>query len=142
MSNPDNTEWSDFNKLEFTAPSFLKPEYTLINIQVGSGSVIGESNIEQFLNFVRISNYPEKKSIAEIAPNYETAISSLVQMLEARFVNMHPIMQHMFLALNDMIDDENKFFVLKALHKELRDVANEAKLLLPSIGRTIAILML
>ena len=96
MSNPDNTEWSDFNKLEFTAPSFLKPEYTLINIQVGSGSVIGESNIEQFLNFVRTSNNSKKKSIAEIAPNYEAAIASLVQMLEARFVNMHPIMQHMF----------------------------------------------
>ena len=91
MSNPDNTEWSDLNKLEFTAPSFLKPEYTMINLQVGSGSVIGESNIEQFLNFVRISNYPEKKPIAEIAPNYEAAITSLVQMLEARFVNMHQI---------------------------------------------------
>ena len=116
MSNPDNTEWSDLNKLEFTSPSFLKPEYTMINIQVGSGSVIGESNIEQFLNFVRISNYPKKKPIAEIAPNYEAAITSLVQMLEARFVNMHPIMQHMFLALNDMIDDEKKNFVLKALH--------------------------
>ena len=101
----------------------------MINIQVGSGSVIGESNIEQFLNFVRISNYPEKKSIAEIAPNYEAAITSLVQMLEARFVNMHPIRQHMFLALNDMIDDEKKNFVLKALHKKLRDVANEAKLI-------------
>ena len=49
-------------------------------------------------------------------------------MLEARFVNMHPIMQHMFLALNDMINDEKKKFVLKALYKELRDVANEAKL--------------
>ena len=48
MSNPDNTEWSDFKKLEFTAPSFLKPEYTMINIQVDSGSVIGESNIDQF----------------------------------------------------------------------------------------------
>ena len=45
MSNSDNTEWSDFNKFEFTAPSFLKHEYTMINIQVGSGSVIGESNI-------------------------------------------------------------------------------------------------
>ena len=51
MSNPDSTEWSDFNKFDFTAPSFLKPEYTMINIHVGSGSVIGESNIEQFLNF-------------------------------------------------------------------------------------------
>ena len=46
MSNPDNAEWSDFNQFEFTAPSFLKPEYTMINIQVGSGSVIGENNIE------------------------------------------------------------------------------------------------
>ena len=52
-------------------------------------SVIGESNIEQFLNFVRTSNNPKKKPIAEIAPNYEAAITSLVQMLESRFVNMH-----------------------------------------------------
>ena len=35
----------------------------------------------------------------------------------------------MFLTLNDMIDDEKKIFVLKALHKELRDVANEAELI-------------
>ena len=82
----------------------------MINIQVGSGSVIGESNIEQFLNFVRKSDNPKKKSIAELAPpNYGTTITSLVQMLEARFVNMHPIMQHMFLALHDMINDEEIF---------------------------------
>ena len=111
MSNPDNTEWSDFNKFEFTATPFLKPEYTMINIHIGSGSVIGESNIEQFLNFVRKSDDPKKKFIAELAPNYETAITSLVQMLEARFVNMHPIMQHMFLALHDMVNDENKKIV-------------------------------
>ena len=60
MSNPDNTERFDFNKFEFTATPFLKPEYTMIDIQIGNGSVIGESNIEQFLNFVRIANYPKK----------------------------------------------------------------------------------
>ena len=38
-------------------------------------------------------------------------------------------MQHMFLALHDMINDEKKKIVLKALHEELRDVANEAKLI-------------
>ena len=102
MSNPDNTEWYDFNKFKFTATPFLKPEYTMINIniQVGSGSVIGESNIEQFLNFVRKSDNPKKKSIAELAPNYEAAITSIVQMLEARFVNsvnstFHPIVIHL-----------------------------------------------
>jgi hypothetical protein len=129
MSNPDNTEWSDFNKFEFTALPILKPEFSMINIQVGSGSVIGENNIEQFLNFVRKSDDFKKKSIAELAPNYETAIASLVQMLEARFVNMHPIMQHMFLALHDMKNGEKKDFVLETLHEELGDGAKEARMI-------------
>ena len=63
-------------------------------------------------------------------------------MLEARFVNMHPIMQHVFLALHDMINDEKKKFVLKALHEELRDVADEAKLIFAKYKSLIAILML
>ena len=48
-------------------------------------------------------------------------------MLEGRFVNLNPIMQHMFLTLCDMEEGENNFFVLETLLKEFGDVAREAR---------------
>ena len=67
------------------------------------------------------------RSLVELAPNYEIAIASLVHMLEARFVNLNPIMQQMFLKLHDMEDGEKKDFVLETLFKEFGDVAREAR---------------
>jgi hypothetical protein len=37
------------------------------------------------------------KSLAELAPSYEVASAYLVHMLEARFVNLNPFMQHISL---------------------------------------------
>ena len=105
----------------------LLPKYTLKEISVGSGSIIGRDNIEEFLNHVSMVKDFEDRSLVELAPNYEIATDSLVHMLEARFVNLSPIMQHMFLKLHDTEDGEKKDFVLETLLKEFGDVAREAR---------------
>jgi predicted transcriptional regulator len=88
----------------------LLPKFTLKYISVGSGSIIGRDNIEEFFNHVSKVNDFEDRSLVELAPNYEIATASLVHMLEARFVNLNSIMQHMFLTLRDMEEGEKKDF--------------------------------
>jgi hypothetical protein len=48
-------------------------------------------------------------------------------MLEARFVNLNPFMQQIFLKLYDIEDSEKKDFILENLRKEFRDVVIEAR---------------
>jgi hypothetical protein len=48
-------------------------------------------------------------------------------MLEARFVNLNPTIQQMFLKLHDVEDAEKRDFILETLHKEFRDVVIEAR---------------
>jgi hypothetical protein len=48
-------------------------------------------------------------------------------MLEARFVNLNPFMQQIFLKLHDIEDSEKRNFILKTLRKEFRDVVIEAR---------------
>jgi hypothetical protein len=48
-------------------------------------------------------------------------------MLEARFVNLNPFMQQMFLKLHDIKDSEKKDFILETLRIEFRDVVIEAR---------------
>jgi hypothetical protein len=48
-------------------------------------------------------------------------------MLEARFVNLNPMMQQMFLKLHDVEDSEKRDFNLETLRKEFRDVVIEAR---------------
>jgi hypothetical protein len=48
-------------------------------------------------------------------------------MLEARFVNLNPFMQQMFLKLHDIEDSEKKDFILETLRREFRGVAIEAR---------------
>jgi hypothetical protein len=67
------------------------------------------------------------KFLAELAPSYEVAAAYLVHMLEARFVNLNPFMQQMFLKLHDIEDFEKKDFILETLHREFRDVVIEAR---------------
>ena len=68
------------------------PKYDLKDLSVGSGSIIGKDNIEKFFNHVSKHKDIKDKSLIELAPNYETAAAYLVQMLEARFVSLNPIM--------------------------------------------------
>jgi hypothetical protein len=54
----------------------------------------------------------EDTSLAELAPSYELVATYLVHMLEARFVNLNPFMQQMFLKLHDIKDSKKKDFIL------------------------------
>ena len=105
----------------------LLPKYTLKDLSIGSGSIIGRDNIEEFFNHVSKHKDFEDRSLAELAPNYEIAAGSLVHMFEARFVNLNPIMQQMFQNLHDVEDIEKRDFILETLLKEFGDVAIEAR---------------
>jgi hypothetical protein len=105
----------------------LFPKYVLEDLSIGSGSIIGKNNIEEFFNHVSKHKDVEDRSLAELAPSYEVASVYLVHMLEARFVNLNPFMQQMFLKLHDIKDSEKRDFILETLRKEFRDVVIEAR---------------
>jgi hypothetical protein len=105
----------------------LLPKYALEDLTIGSGSIIGKGNIEEFFNHVSMHKYVEDRSLAELAPSYEVAVAYLVHILEARFVNLNPFMQQLFLKLHDIEDSEKNFFILETLHREFRDVVIEAR---------------
>jgi hypothetical protein len=69
----------------------------------------------------------EDRYLAKIAPSYEVVAAYLVHMLEARFVNLNPFMQQMFIKLHGIEDSEKKDFILETLHREFRDVVIEAR---------------
>jgi hypothetical protein len=103
----------------------LIPKYILKDLSVGNGFIIGKDNIEEFFNHVSKHKDIEDVSLAELAPNYETAAAYLVHMLEARFVNLNPIIQQMFLKLHDVEDTKKRDFILETLLKEFRDVVKK-----------------
>jgi hypothetical protein len=105
----------------------LIPKYFLEDISVGSGSIIGKNNIDEFFNHISMHKDVEKKSLAKLAPSYEVASTYLVHMLEARFASLNPFMQYMFLKLHDIEDPEKKAFILETSRIEFRDVAIEAR---------------
>jgi hypothetical protein len=105
----------------------LFPKYVLEYLSVGSGSIIGKGNIEEFFNHVSMHKDVENRSLAKLAPSYEVADAYLVHMLEARFVNLNTFMQQMFLKLHDIEDSEKKDFILETLRREFRDVGIEAR---------------
>jgi hypothetical protein len=70
----------------------LIPEYIRKDLSVGSGSIIGKYNIKEFFNHVSKHKDVDEISLAKLAPSYEVAAAYLVHMLEARFVNLNPIM--------------------------------------------------
>jgi hypothetical protein len=105
----------------------LFPKYVLEDLSVGSGSIIGKSNIEEFFNHISMHKDVEEKSLAELAPSIEVASAYLVHMFEARFASLNPFMQYMFLKLHDIEDPEKKAFILETLRIEFRDVAIEAR---------------
>jgi hypothetical protein len=105
----------------------LFPNYVLEDLLVGSGSIIGKSNIKEFFNHISMHKDVEDKSLAELATSYEVASAYLVHMLETRFASLNPFMQHMFLKLHDIEDSEKKDFILETLRREFRDVAMEAR---------------
>jgi hypothetical protein len=68
----------------------LIPKYVLNDLLVGSDSIIGKVNIEEFFNHVSKHKDIEDRSLAEFATSYEIVVAYLVHMLEARFVNLNP----------------------------------------------------
>jgi hypothetical protein len=105
----------------------LFPRYILEDLSIGSGSIIGKDNIEEFNNHVSKHKDVDDRSLSKLAPSYEVAAAYLVHMLEARFVNLNPFIQQMFLKLHDIKDSEKRDFILETLHKEFRDVVIEAR---------------
>jgi hypothetical protein len=71
---------------------YVVPKYVLEDLSVGSGSIIGKSNIEEFFNHISLHKDVEEKSLAELAPSYEVVSAYLVHMLEARFASLNPFM--------------------------------------------------
>src|SRR4051794_1811288 len=68
-----------------------------------------------------------EKSLAELAPDYETAMACLVKMIESRFVSLNPFLQYMFLKLHEIEDSEKKDFILETLLKFFKNEAIEAR---------------
>jgi hypothetical protein len=93
----------------------LFPKYVLEGLSIGSGLIIGKSNIEEFFNHINMHKDVEEKSLAKLAPSYEVASAYLVHMLEARFASLNSFMQYMFLKLHDIEDPEKKAFILETL---------------------------
>jgi hypothetical protein len=100
----------------------LFPKYVLEDLLIGSGSIIGKDNIEEFFNHVCKHKDVEDRSLVKLASSYKVAAAYLVHMLEARFVNLNPFMQQMFLKLHDIEDSKKKDFIFETLRKEFRDV--------------------
>jgi hypothetical protein len=94
---------------------------------VGSGSIIGKNNIEEFFNHISMHEELEEKSVVELAPSIEVASTYLIHMLETRFASLNPFMQYMFLKLHEIEDPEEKAFILKTLRLEFKDVIIEAR---------------
>ena len=105
----------------------LLPKFAQKDLAIGSGSIIGKDNIEEFFNHVSKHEDIEDKSIAELAPNYKIATASLVHMLEARFVSLNPMMQILFLKLKEEKNAEKREFILETLLNEFHDVVRETK---------------
>jgi hypothetical protein len=107
----------------------------LEDLSIGSGSIIGKSNIEEFFNHISMHKEVEEKSLAELAPSIEVASAYLIHMLEARFASLNPFMRHMFLKLHEIEDPEKKAFILETLRIEFKDVAIEARKVLKSFNK-------
>ena len=113
----------------------LIPKYVLEDLSVGSGSIIGKSNIEEFFNHISMHKEVEEKSLVELAPSIEVASAYLIHMLETRFASLNPFMQYMFLKLHEIEDPEKKAFILETLRLEFRDVVIEARKVLKRFNK-------
>jgi hypothetical protein len=120
----------------------LFPKYVLEDLSVGSGSIIGKDNIEEFFNHISMHKEAEEKSLVELAPSYEVASAYLVHMLEARFANLNPFLQYMFLKLHEIEDPKKKAFILETLRLEFKDVANEARKVFKKFNKLGSLLLL
>jgi hypothetical protein len=89
----------------------LFPKYILEDLSIGSCSIIGKDNIEEFFHHISKHKDVEDRSLVEPPSSYEVTAAYLVHMLEARFVNPNPFMQQMFLKLHDIEDSKKRDFI-------------------------------
>ena len=103
------------------------PKFATKYLKVGKWFIIGRNNIEEFFN--HINGLPDfnDKPLVKLTHSCESAIASLVAMIEARFVNLNPIIQQMFFKLKQMEEGKEKDFVLDTLLLEFNDVAVEGR---------------
>jgi hypothetical protein len=113
----------------------LFPKYVLEDLSLGSGSIIGKDNIEEFFNHISMHKDVEEKSLVELAPSIEVVSTYLIHILEARFASLNPFMQHMFLKLHEIEDSKKKAFILETLRIEFRDVAIQARKVLKRFNK-------
>jgi hypothetical protein len=113
----------------------LIPKYVLEDLSVGSGSIIGKSNIEELFNHISMHEEVEEKSLVELAPSIEVASAYLIHLLETRFASLNPFMQYMFLKLHEIEDPEKKAFILETLRIEFKDVVVEARKVLKRFNK-------
>jgi hypothetical protein len=113
----------------------LFPKYVLEDLSVGSGSIIGKSNIEEFFNHVSMHKEVEEKSLVELAPSIEVASAYLIHMLETRFASLNPFTQYMFLMLHEIEDPKKKAFILEPLRLEFKDLVIEARKVLKCFNK-------
>ena len=64
-------------------------EFGMKKVNVGSGGVIGNDNIEEFPTFASKLFAHEKRSIVELTHNYDSAISCLVNRLDHRLLTQY-----------------------------------------------------
>jgi hypothetical protein len=105
------------------------------DLEVGSGSIIGNRNIEEFFTHISMHKEVEEKSWVELAPSYEVASICLIDMLETKFASLNPHMQYMFLKLHEIEDAEKKAFILETLRLEFKDVVIEARKVLKHFNK-------
>jgi hypothetical protein len=111
------------------------PRFEVKEMTTGSGSILGRNNIGEFLNYVSKYNGIPDKSLAELAPDYETAMACLVKMLESKFISLHPHLQYMFLKLHEIEDEEKKEFILETLLRKFKNEALEARKIFELYGK-------
>jgi hypothetical protein len=105
------------------------------DLSVGSGLIIGKSNIEEFFNHISMHEEVEEKSWVELAPSIEVASVCLIDMLETRFASLNTYMQYMFLKLHEIEDPEKKAFILETLRLEFKDDVIEARKVLKHFNK-------
>jgi hypothetical protein len=105
------------------------------DLSVGSGLIIGKSNIEELFNHISMHEEVEEKSWVELAPSIEVASIYLIDMLETRFSSLNPTMQYMFLKLHEIEDPKKKAFILETLRLEFKDVIIEARKVLKCFNK-------
>jgi hypothetical protein len=76
----------------------------------------------------------EDRSFVELASSYEVVAAYLVHMLEARFVNLNPFLQQMFLKLHDIEDLKRKTLFW-------RHCVENLEMLLLKLGKFLSILI-